>query len=72
MIVIFVVSAVMAALAYRMTSRLAVGYRIIIATILFIALNAPNIMVIIIGDQAPEDARSIAQDELKKARELQR
>ena len=67
MIVIFVVSAVVAALAYRMASQLEFGYRIVIAAVIFIALNAPNIMVIITGDQAPEDARIITHEELKNA-----
>ena len=71
MIVMFVVSVVVAVLAYRMASRLAFGYRIIIATIIFIALNAPNIIVIITGDQAPEDARIITQEELKNSADSQ-
>ena len=67
MILILVVSVVAAALAYIMASRLPFGYRAIIAGVIFIALNTPNIMVLIVGDQAPEDARVVTKEELKNA-----
>ena len=67
MILILAISVVAAALAYVMASRLQFGYRAIIAGVIFIALNAPNIMVLIVGDQPPKDARVVTKEELKNA-----
>ena len=68
MVLILVVAAIASAMTYVIAARLLPKHKLALSIAAFVALGvAPLAYIVYVGDQPPEDAVTVTQEELRQA-----